>query len=370
MNFINEYKKILNDVVKDFGIGLVHIHHLIANYFDAIDVIKENKLYSILSLHDYYSVCPLINKMYKNKEYCDNPSLQKCNECLKAVLKTEQNIVNWRTEWQRVLDSVDVIITPSQTAVDEIHKNYQNNIKIIEHGVNLKKQKAKYIEEKHKYNIAFIGAIGIHKGSKILEEFMRNSNLKRTKVHLFGIIDSQYQKDTRTFINHGKYKRNELNGLLKKNNIDLICLFSTCLETYSYTLTEAVACGVPVITFNFGAIAERVNKYGLGWTVDRNSSIEEITERINEILRNPTEYNKVIDNINKYKIRTVKEMCQEYLKLYDGKVSNKKIDVDHLSVLNKDNNRYYNNAVYNNYAWVFDTLKLSLNLNFLNLLKE
>ncbi|MBV8358328.1 MAG: hypothetical protein JO189_10385 [Deltaproteobacteria bacterium] len=39
-------------------------------------------------------------------------------------------------------------------------------------------------------------------------------------------------------------------------------------ETYCHTLTEIWACGLPVVAFKLGAMAERIAKYGGGWLLD------------------------------------------------------------------------------------------------------
>ncbi len=359
LNYYNsEYKKMLENIIDDYGISIIHIHHLIKHYFDIGDIIKERKIYTILTLHDYYSVCPFINKIYKNIEYCDNPSINTCQECIKYRLNENIDITSWRKEWMKLFKEVDKIIVPSVSAKLEIEKTFPNlKISVIEHGINIKKNLAKPMIQTKKYNVAFIGALGLHKGSHILEKLMNYSKLTNIKIHLFGIIDSQYQKNTKHFINHGKYKRNELEKLLTTNNINLICLFSTWPETYSYTLTEAIACGIPVISYDFGAIAERIEKYHLGWTISRHADYKEITKKLHEILNNKDEYNLIVEQINKYKIKSVEQMKNEYIKIYDPKAKWKNINTEHLQKYMKESNQYHSNVVYNNYAWVFDTLK-------------
>lgn len=360
LGFYNsDYKKTLENIIDTFNIDLIHIHHTKDHYFDIANIIKERKIYTILTLHDYYSVCPMINKIYKNKEYCGIPTENMCNECLKCMLNNNLDIISWRDNWKKLLNSVNKIITPSEAAKEEIEKTYSDvNIDVIEHGIDIVKDKSELsIEGSTDFNVAFIGAIGIHKGSKILEELRKSKKLKNIKIHLFGILDSVDQKSTNHFINHGKYKREELKELLKKNNIKLICLFSTWPETYSYTMTESIASGIPVLSFDIGAINERIKKYKLGWTIRRNSSTDDIIKKLLEISSNQKDYKKVINNINKYTIKTTKEMANEYVKIYNkNKKLNNKIN-DSAKEMIKNSKLNNPIVVYNNYAWVFDTLK-------------
>lgn len=360
LKFYNsEYKKILEKIIDTYHINLIHIHHTKDHYFDITDVIKEKKIYTVLSLHDYYSCCPLITKIYKNEKYCDRPTNDKCKECLKCVFNNDLDITTWRENFKRLFDTVNKIIVPSKTAKLEIEKTYRNlKMDIIEHGIDIPKEKSNLsIENIKTFDVAFIGAIGIHKGSKILIDLRKRKDLKNIKVHLFGILDSPEQKDTKNFINHGKYKREELKELLKKNNIKLICLFSTCPETYSYTMTESMACGIPVLSFNMGAIQERIEQYNLGWIIDKDTSVDEIVEKLFEISKDNDNYQKIITSINKYKVKTTKEMAEEYNKIYFTNMS-KEIKIEsNVKDFFKMSHQNTSTIIYNNYAWVFDTLK-------------
>ena len=119
------------------------------------------------------------------------------------------------------------------------------------------------------------------------------------------------------FIYHGRYKRDELNNLLSKNNIHLVCNLSIWPETYSYTLTETIACGVPVLSYNIGAVGERIEKYGFGWTLS-NQDRKQTLQTIIDISENISGYNEVIDKLNSYQIKTMEEMLEFYDSLYQN----------------------------------------------------
>lgn len=359
LNYYNsDYKRLFSDIIEKYSISYVHIHHMIKHYFDLIDVLENKKIKYMVSLHDFYCQCPLINKLYKNKEYCGEPSSDVCNECLKCVYKKSIDIQSWHHEWTRLLRNAHKIITPSYATKEEIKQVYHNvDISVIEHGIDIKKEKTN-LELSEKINdIAFIGAIGYHKGSKILEDFIRSNMIKKCRIHLFGIIDSQYTKNNKHFINHGSYTRDELKNLLKENNIKLICLFSIGPETYSYTMTEAIACGIPIISFDLGAISERVKKYNLGWIIKKTSNSVEVANEIKKVINNKTEYNKKIISINNYKIVTTKEMSKKYKDIYSKEVTETMVELNELRKLMINNNIFSPNVSYSDYSWVFNTLK-------------
>lgn len=365
LNFYsNEYEQMLDQIVTNFGISIIHIHHLKGSYFNLKNIIKKHNLYSIMSLHDFYPICPLINKLYNNKEYCGDYNVEKCGNCLTCAYNRNHNLTNtatnWNHNWNEFLKTMNQLIAPSKAAKDEFLMTYKDlRIDVIEHGVDVEQLKKPYeINIDSGKDIAFVGAIGAHKGSKRMYEMTQSKNLKKIKIHLFGICDNPQQKNTRHFIMHGKYLRKDLPQKLQKNNIKLVCLFSIWPETYSYTLTEVIAAGVPVIATNLGAVAERVEKYGLGWIVDYKIPTDELINKINNILSDKDEYQKILTNIKNYKIKSTAEMSIDYKKIYmsNGEISKEyKTDEIFKAICQSK----HNNGVvhYSNYEWIFSTLK-------------
>lgn len=360
------YKKMLDQILQLFKINIVHVHHYKDNYFDMVNLFKKYNIYSVITLHDYYAVCPTINKLYKNETYCENPTLEKCQKCLVTKKVKENrtiNIINsWRKNNYEFLKSFDKIITPSEAAKQEILMTYKDlNITVIEHGIDIIKDESVLKLNDDKNDVAFVGAIGIHKGRNILTAMIKSKKLKSTRIHLFGKLYNPI-KQNKKYIDHGVYKREELKQLLKDNDIKLVCLFSTWPETYSYTLTECIASGIPVISFDFGAIAERIKKYKLGWLIPANSSVDDIMNKIEEIFNDKAEYNVVINSINKYKIKTVAEMTKDYDNIYSKNINNEieLVDKEELKKLIRNSRYEYTDISYQNYSWVFDTLKWKL----------
>ena len=53
---------------------------------------------------------------------------------------------------------------------------------------------------------------------------------------------------------------------------------------------------VPVLTFDIGAVGDRVKKDKLGWTIEFNSKTTKILEKISEISNNVEEYKSFLDS--------------------------------------------------------------------------
>jgi glycosyltransferase involved in cell wall biosynthesis len=74
-----------------------------------------------------------------------------------------------------------------------------------------------------------------------------------------------WQSDDRVLTIHGRYEPRELPGLLAHYRVRLVAFPSAGPETFSFTLSETWAAGLPVVVPPFGALAERVAGTGAGW---------------------------------------------------------------------------------------------------------
>lgn len=342
LQFYNEdYKNMFRNVIEALRIDTVHIHHMINHFFDITDVLKEKNIYSIITLHDFYSLCPTINMLYNMEKYCGDLKDKNCGDCLKYKTGINNNIIpRWREVWGSFLTKFDKVIVPSNDTKNIINKVYKNiQIEVIPHGVNGKK--SNYIPQlTEEFNVSFVGVVSTHKGGKVLEELVKKQE-KNIEFHLFGKTEFEsLKKNKKNYTNHGIYKRSDLSKLLSESNINLACLFSIWPETYSYTLTECIQNNIPVLTFDIGAIAERVKENNLGYVIPINSSIDDIINKIKEIKENKEEYEKIIVNIKNYKIKSTKDMIKDYDKLYS---KNALVDI------NDENIDVLKNIIENNF---------------------
>ncbi len=360
-----KYKKMIESIVDGFRIDTIHVHHLIGHYMDVVDVAKEKKIKSIITLHDFYSLCPTINMLYMMEKCCIdiNNKDKDCKKCLNNKLGINNNIIErWQKDWNLFLAKFDKIIVPSENTKKHIN-SYMKNLKIdvIEHGVDLVKNEYESdIENTDKINIAFVGVMAKHKGAEILEQLIKNN--KNINIHLFGKSEySSLKKNASNYTYHGPYKRENLPKLLSDNKINLVCSFSIWPETYSYTLQENISSNVPVLSFDLGAVSERIKKYHIGWTLPLGSSADKISKKIDDIFKDKKGYKKVIENIKNYKIKTTEEMASEYKDIYKSK----------LIKLNDQNAEALRNIIEDNYKvnksvssveaeWIMNSLRWKL----------
>ncbi len=340
------YKNTLYKILNTFSIDIVHIHHFIGYPLNTIKIFKEYNIPVFITIHDFYTVCPTINMLNNKNTFCNaNTDNAICNSCIKYLGDKYLNIEEWRYNFNEIFHYAKKIFVPSSFAKNNISKyyNYSKKVKIIPHGINIDTYSIdnsyKIKHDKENFNIAFVGAIGIHKGREIMYELVKQmKKQKNINWHLIGYTDNKnrdlsYQSKY-NFTLHGSYTKDELYGILKKNKIQLIILPSIVPETFSYTLTEAWLAGIPVLVNNIGALKERVEENKGGWIVDIYN-IEQVQSKILSIINNPQDYYKTLRNIENIEIDDTKNIVNKYVSEY----------LDHIDYSKTNNN--YNTLKFN-----------------------
>jgi glycosyltransferase involved in cell wall biosynthesis len=120
--------------------------------------------------------------------------------------------------------------------------------------------------------IAVIGAIGPDKGARRIERVVELARKARARVRfvLIGYMDVghvPWQSQDAVFTLHGRYDPSQLPQLFAHYRVALMLYPSAGPETFSYTLSEAWAAGVPVLVPPIGALAERVEGSGAGFVM-------------------------------------------------------------------------------------------------------
>ena len=118
--------------------------------------------------------------------------------------------------------------------------------------------------------VAVLGAVGPDKGARRLERLAdlvraTGASLRFVLIGYMDVEHGPWQSDDGVLTIHGRYEPRELPGLLAHYRVRLVAFPSAGPETFSFTLSETWAAGLPVIVPPFGALAERVAGTGAGW---------------------------------------------------------------------------------------------------------
>ena len=242
--------------------------------------IHHSKL--IVPMHDYYPVCPNFTLLNENVEFCEVPSLDRCQACMKSndlEWKTfgneNANVKVWRESWLQLLEASTQIICFSNSSKNIVLKAYQNlnseKIVVKPHTVApLQKVNIEPKEKGSRVAIGVLGAINQAKGAGVLKSLVKVIEDRGLNVDIVLIGEISEYIDSKHFKLTGRYQREELPNLVKEHNIDIFLIPSICPETFSYTTQEIIMMDMPLMVFNLGAPAERVKEYAKGVVLDKD----------------------------------------------------------------------------------------------------
>ncbi|BDC96129.1 glycosyltransferase [Treponema saccharophilum] len=174
--------------------------------------------------------------------------------------------------------------------------------------------------KKTRKRISFIGGMVPEKGSQLIYDIIKSGKGDNYDWYLIGACGDETLSRlvAPNFHKVGYYTESELPSIFKSAQIDIVCILSIWGETFCYTLSEAVMCGLPVLGIDIGAVGERIKQNGYGWVVPYPASSKDIVEKLDEIFSDNSSYNFVAEKANKWHEKSSFEMSQEYAFLYNS----------------------------------------------------
>lgn len=317
------------EILIEYNIELVHIMHLINHSFDLPQVANKLGIPVILSIHDYYFLCPFYTLLDENNNYCE----AKCNKNNKNCympwdiledINSKDIIPEWRENILKMFAFINYFIAPSEIIKDlflSIYKDTkiinENNFKVIEHGRNFPKITKKYYEipskEKQIKILCPANNLDIIKGAEVIKNIKNQDFNNLLEFHFLGNCNKELSKYG---IIHGRYKREEFYDKVYKIKPSFIGIFSITPESYCHTLTEAWSCHIPVIGSNIGVVRNRIEKNNGGWIIDIKNPKTSYNLILN-IAGNLNEYNKIVENLKSMNFKSMSEMVSEYIDIYN-----------------------------------------------------
>ncbi len=297
---------------------------------DFIQILAEVPIKKVVVLHDYLSICPSYTLTDYKGSFCNVPeNIEYCQKCLSHELasrginppKTKRpikDIVSWRDMWNKLLQNNTAVVAPSKTAADIFKKAYPTSkVEVIEHIVNLPATDVPpYTQNEDKLVVGIIGALNKPKGADLVYNLAKEAERKKLPIE-FVIIGYTYKHSSYNSAKlkiTGPYDRKNLGKLISTYKPQVILIPSLWPETYSYTVSEAIKLGIPLIVFDLGAQAERVRKTK-GGIIVKCCSKEALLEKLVELSRNRNLLEEYKSNLKNFKEPDPKKWAQKWLKI-------------------------------------------------------
>jgi len=234
-------------------------------------------------VHDFYAICPSQHLLNSESRYCNIPSdYSVCQKCLNVNVESlwkstdSPTITNWRKPFTQLIDASSKISVFDLSSVDLLGTVFDiPNDKVV---VKPHKIEGEYsvlpMEVYDGLHIGVLGTLTPAKGAyeiNSLARYMRNKGIS-IPITVVGrsVIDMEPQIELL-----GSYEKNELPSIILRSGINVIFI--------SYTISEAIAMGVPLVAFDTGAQGRRVSAYEKGIVVPLDSSPTTVLDALRKV---------------------------------------------------------------------------------------
>lgn len=325
-------------VIEEFKPDVIHIHELAGLPFTLIDICKQRRLPLVMTLHDYFPLCPTLNLYDQRGGFCSDACGVGCVECCrmgsdwglrdrfrtvvaegkskclyavpllmrytfdllmsgKGPVKEELENVYRERRLRNIarLKDVDIIIAQS-TRTRDIYAMQTGRTDIIvahsslSHIEHLTPRRMRKVEPPVHF-VTLNGAMAPYKGAQLISDCV--GILKQRgydgayRLDIYGDVYRPVRRSLLSFSSvhlKGKYARNDLNRLLDEADVGIVP--SLWEEVYGYVGIEFLAKGVPVIGNHRGGILDYTIEGCTGW-INTTCSAKELADIMERIISNP-----------------------------------------------------------------------------------
>jgi GT2 family glycosyltransferase len=265
----------------------MHLHNIIGFSPEATSFLRNINIPTILTLHDYVSICPQLWLLDQRITYCGVPPARICNICLRERRPPvpAESISAWRREWHGTLKKADRVVAPSFFVKEAVNKVFPDlAISVVPHYEDRRQASFAPVEPSDSdiREIAVLGNLGAHKGRDRIYSCALDSHIRSLPLLfiVFGSIDLEENQFGGKLRKMGTYERANLGDHLARTKCRIGFLPSIWPETFSFVLSELLAFGLYPVVFNLGAQAERLSAAGTGSILEIGLSAMSINDHL------------------------------------------------------------------------------------------
>ncbi|EER20835.1 MULTISPECIES: glycosyltransferase [spotted fever group] len=358
--FINEEVNIrFEKIIDDFRPDLIHFGHLNHLSLNLPEIATKRGIPIVYTLHDFWLMCPRGRFIQRNSkellQLCDGQEDKKCaTECYKGYFTGDEGLLNAEiTYWQqwvstrmkqtkKIVEYVDHFVAPSKFLMNKFVKEFNiphTKISYLDYGFDLNRLKDKNRIPEEDFIFGYIGTHTPEKGIDLLLKAFSSLSAK-AKLRIWGALN-QETAGLKAIANHfpqkvkdkiewmGNYE-NENIVTEVFNKVDAIVVPSIWGENSPLVIHEAEQLRIPVITADYGGMAEYVQD-GINGLLFKHRDIESLSEKMENLNIDKNLYTKLTKKgylySNDGNVPSISEHTMELEKIYFNIIANKKKSV-------------------------------------------
>ena len=277
----------IEDFLEKNRFDLIHIHMMMNIDWDICGILKNYRY--IVSLHDYFFICPRVNMMKPDRSLCQKRIGEQCRTCVSffeqaAVLRKPLNMVRKLLKkpgmkapylpqkitdirygkFKELLENASLLI-PVSRRVEAIFRDSGINgkYKTLYIGntsaYSFKEEKPVAGNLNRKIIVAMIGSFVFIKGAEEFIRIARHLDGDKYELHFWGNCQ-EYEEQMKAagIRNHGRYDPGDLEKIL--SSIDIGCILPVWEDNAPQVVMELLNNRIPVVATKMGGIPEFVNE--------------------------------------------------------------------------------------------------------------
>jgi len=322
-----EYPAIIEELVSRYNVESIVISSLVGHTLDLL----RTDLPTAVVLHDFFPFCPALYATFGAPcTTCSSSALRNCSrENPRNSYFNFEVTEHWmaiRMQFLQLLARNSItVFAPSQSVVDRYRqleiRLSDKPIHVVAHGLgeqmvenlrSVQEISTSSIQSGKRLTVVMLGRLTEEKGGELLGHIFGQIS-SFAEVHLLGTGESGVQFGNLPGVSiRESYNPNELAILLRDIKPDIGMLLSTVPETFSYTLSELWAAGIPVLATRIGAFIDRICDGENGWLVEPEQSA--VVEKLRHLDLNKALLANVKRKIAQQSVRTASQMVNDYAK--------------------------------------------------------
>lgn len=269
-----EVAGLLSQIIAEWGVSAVLVSSLIGHSLDLL----RTGLPTAICTHDAYPFWPLLHRFPEGAAdaVADAELSAAIESSQPPFLFPHRDPAHWRRLrddfLQALIDSDSLVVAPSPSAQQRLQTLIPGlaglRRRVIAHGAApLMAAPDWQPDPQRPLRVLLPGHLSGGKGEWVLTALLPLLP-ENIELILLGCGNSAADRFAASGLEiHPRYRREELPAWIARLQPDIALLPSTVPETWSYTLSEMTALGIPCVCPTLGALADRVRADGFGWLV-------------------------------------------------------------------------------------------------------
>jgi glycosyltransferase involved in cell wall biosynthesis len=243
--------------LRAIGIARMHFHHVHDLPRSILELPRATDVPYDCTLHDYFAICPQYHLTDERGRYCGEPDAAGCAACIaRRPGAWGLDIGTWRSVFGEFLGGAERVIAPSQDVATRMRRYFPAvPMNVWSHPEAPSPRLPPIVR------VVTLGNLTSEKGLRVVAacaDDARTRGLPMT-FRVLGATEAPIaQSPDSPLTIHGAYPEGQLPRLLAAERADVLFFPAQWPETFSYTLSAALATDTPIVAAAIGAFTERL----------------------------------------------------------------------------------------------------------------